>query len=240
MNCEECRSAISPLLDDELDAMQAEGVREHLALCLACAAVCEEIASIFDACRADDADLLAPPNSPALWRRISNVIESEMAPPAKPEPEPPQRRFWRFTLPQLASGFALIAIVSSLLTIIGIRSYSRPEAGVSAMRSSSEETAFEKILGKVGLIDTPLQARERHFAEQQKAIEYWNARVEMRRAEWNERTREAFDRNMRVIDQSVAQYTNILQQDPDDDLSAEMLDAVLTDKMNLLRDFSDL
>ena len=239
MNCEECRATISPFLDDELDPALADGVREHLAVCLECSAVCEDLAAIFDVCREDAEDLHTPPNSPALWRRISNVIESEIKPPPV-EPEPPTRRFWRFSLPQLAAGFALIAIVSSLLTIIGIRTYSRPEASASPLRSSAEETTMEKVLGKLGLISTPQQARERHFAEQQKAIEYWNARVEMRRAEWNEKTREAFDRNMRVIDQSVAQYTNILKQDPEDDLSAEMLDSVLTDKMNLLRDFSDL
>jgi len=240
MNCEECRSAISPFLDNELDPTLADGVRGHLALCTECATVCEDIASIFDVCRADGEDLLTPPNSPALWRRISNVIESEIKPPPPPEPEQPSRRFWKFSLPQLATGFALIAVVSSLFTVIGIRVYSRPEGNATALRSSSEETTMEKVLGKLGLISTPQQARERHFAEQQKAIEYWNARVAMRRAEWNEKTREAFDRNMRVIDQSVAQYTNILKQDPEDDLSAEMLDSVLTDKMNLLRDFSDL
>jgi hypothetical protein len=32
----------------------------------------------------------------------------------------------------------------------------------------------------------------------------------------------------------------ILEQDPEDDLSGEMLDSVLNEKMNLLRDFSDL
>lgn len=241
MNCEECRSTISPFLDNELDPALAGGVREHLAICLECSAVCEDLAAIFDVCRADGEDLLAPPNSPALWRRISNVIESEVKPPPpQVEPEQPSRRFWRFSLPQLAAGFALIAVVSSLLTIIGIRAYSRPEAAASSLRSSAEETTMEKVLGKLGLISTPQQAREKHFAEQQKAIDYWNARVAMRRAEWNEKTREAFDRNMRVIDESVAQYTNILKQDPEDDLSAEMLDSVLTDKMNLLRDFSDL
>lgn len=168
------------------------------------------------------------------------MIESEVRPVPPAEPETPSRRFWRFSLPQLATGFALIAVVSSLLTIVGIRAYSRPEASASPLRSSAEETTMEKVLGKLGLITTPQQARERIFAEQQKAIEYWNARVAQRRSEWNERTREAFDRNMRVIDQSVVQYTNILKQDPEDDLSAEMLDSVLTDKMNLLRDFSDL
>ncbi|KXK02084.1 MAG: hypothetical protein UZ17_ACD001001453 [Acidobacteria bacterium OLB17] len=240
MNCEECRSKISPFLDNELEPTLADGVRRHLAICPECAAVFEDLAAIFEACRTEGEDLLAPPNSPALWRRISNVIESEVRPVPPAEPETPSRRFWRFSLPQLATGFALIAVVSSLLTIVGIRAYSRPEASASPLRSSAEETTMEKVLGKLGLITTPQQARERHFAEQQKAIEYWNARVAQRRSEWNERTREAFDRNMRVIDQSVVQYTNILKQDPEDDLSAEMLDSVLTDKMNLLRDFSDL
>jgi hypothetical protein len=45
---------------------------------------------------------------------------------------------------------------------------------------------------------------------------------------------------LQVIDQSLNEYTVILEQDPEDDLSSEMLDSVLNDKMNLLRDFSDL
>ena len=32
----------------------------------------------------------------------------------------------------------------------------------------------------------------------------------------------------------------ILAQDQEDDLSSEMLDSVMDDKMNLLRDFADL
>ena len=52
--------------------------------------------------------------------------------------------------------------------------------------------------------------------------------------------RDAFDRNLNEIDASVSEYTYILQQNPDDELSGEMLDAVLDDKMNLLRSFSDL
>jgi len=38
----------------------------------------------------------------------------------------------------------------------------------------------------------------------------------------------------------VSEYTMILQENPEDDLSGEMLDSVLNDKMNLLREFSEL
>ncbi len=89
-------------------------------------------------------------------------------------------------------------------------------------------------------METPQQARDRRLKEQQAAIEYWNARVQTRRVQWDRATRDAFDRYQQVIDDSVNDYTMILQQDPEDELSGEMLDSVLNEKMNLLRDFSDL
>ncbi|MBK9767686.1 MAG: hypothetical protein IPP63_12055 [Chloracidobacterium sp.] len=101
-------------------------------------------------------------------------------------------------------------------------------------------STFEKVLAKVGLMDTPQRSRERRIQEQQAAISYWNDRVQARRVQWDRVTRDAFDRNLKVIDESVAQYMQILKQDPEDELSVEMLDAVMSDKMSLLRDFADL
>lgn len=51
---------------------------------------------------------------------------------------------------------------------------------------------------------------------------------------------QAFDRNLREIDQAVTEYTRTIENNPDDSLSVEMLDAALNDKMNLLRQFSEL
>ena len=133
-----------------------------------------------------------------------------------------------------------IAIVSSLLTYIGIRNYTQPPADDFTSRSVATQTTFEKLMSKVGLVDTPQQAHERRIKEQQATIAYWNSRVQARRTQWDKFTREAFDRNMQVIDESLVQYTTILQADPEDELSVEMLDSVLTEKTKLLRDFSDL
>ncbi len=239
MNCDECKVLISLFMDNELEETQAVLVREHLALCNECAGVCEDLASILDVCSTGSPTDIVPPNSQAMWCRITNIIESE-AKPEPPKAESPVRRFWQLSFAQLMAAVLCIAIVSSLATLVAIRSYSSPPDADFTTRSAATQTTFERVLSKVGLIDTPQQARERRLKEQHAAIEYWNARVQNRRAQWDRATREAFDRNLQVIEESLNEYTLILQQDPEDELSGEMLDTVLNEKMNLLRDFSDL
>ena len=240
MNCNDCKEKLSFFLDNELAELQAAGVRAHLALCGDCAKVCEDLSSILFACTSETPADIVPPNSQALWCRISNTIESEMEPVQIRQTVGPRGRFWRLSLPQLASAVLGIAIISSLLTVIGIRNYTQPAADDFTTRSAATQTTFEKVLSKVGLVETPQQARTRRIKEQQSAISYWDNRVQTRRVQWDTHTREAFDRNLQVINESLDQYSMILQQDPDDDLSVEMLDSVMADKMNLLRDFSDL
>lgn len=237
MNCDECKNLISVFLDSELDAAVADNVRTHLALCADCARVCEDFASILDVVSDVPAGVL-PPNSQALWCRINNIIENEMK-PAPPPPEPQRGRFWHFSLGQLTAAVMCIAVVSSLLTFVAIKNYAGVEPEVASGRTA-ERTLFERAMSRLGLAESALEIRERRIKEQQAAIEYWNARVQTRRTKWDPVTRAAFDRNMYVIDQSVSEYSMIVQRDPEDDLSVEMLDSVLADKMHLLRDFSDL
>ena len=208
-------------------------------MCGDCAIVCEDFASILNICTGESADDLVPASSKAMWCRINNIIENEI----KPEPKviaPPQKRFWQFSFGQLATALACIVVVSSLATIIAIRSYSVPGTDDFTTRSVATQTTFEKVLSKVGLMETPQQARDRRLKEQQAAIDYWNTRVQTRRVQWDRVTRDAFDRNLQVIEESLSEYTMILNRDPEDELSGEMLDTVLSEKMNLLRDFSDL
>lgn len=230
---------ISLFLDGELDATSSASVRSHLTLCPECAKVCEDFAAILDNCDAIEIDGAIPPNPQALWCRISNTIESEVKPDPEVAPEPPRGR-WNFSFSQIASAMVGIAVISSLLTIIGIRNYQEPSGDDFTTRSSETQTTFERVLAKVGLIDTPQQARDRRLNEQQAAIEYWDKRVRVRREQWDNRMREAFDRNIAEIDRAVDEYTVILQENPEDELSGEMLDAALNDKMNLLRQFSQL
>jgi len=52
--------------------------------------------------------------------------------------------------------------------------------------------------------------------------------------------RETFDRNMGVIDQAVSDSLNDLNRNPHDDVSEQMLNEALNDKLALLKEFSDL
>jgi hypothetical protein len=238
MNCEECQPYISALLDTELDERVAVRVREHVAGCLNCEKLFRDLSEILVSCQDVDAVELMPPNSRALWCRINNLIESEVPPPAALVEERP-RRWKAFTWARAALAVGAIAIASSLLTVIALQFY---DSGTSDpfSRAGRERSTFAKFLGRAGLAESPFDERKRRIEEQQAAIEYWNKRVQQRRALWDRNLREGFDRNLAVIDQAVTEYTQILQNDPEDELSGEMLDSVLNEKMNLLREFSEL
>lgn len=240
MNCHDCKDQLSQFIDGDLENSSAAAIRAHLCECGDCAAVLEDLTAMIGVCSESSADDIAPPNAGALWCRINNIIESEIETAKATAPKPEKRRFWHFSLPQLGIAVFAIAMVSSALTLAGLRFYATPQSEDFTLRSSASQTVVEKLMARVGLIDTPQQARDRRVREQQAAIAYWDARIQTRRPQWDARTREVFDRNLQVIDQSLNNYIVILEEDPDDELSGEMLDSVLSDKMDLLRDFSDL
>ena len=136
---------------------------------------------------------------------------------------------------QVLTSILGIALISSLLTIVGFKNYDAPNDSASASPS-----VFERVLSKIGLAETPQEKRERHIKEQEATVEYWNKRVEARRANWDAHLREAFDRNLNEINQVVVGYDKILKENPQDDLSGEMLDSAMTEKVELLREFSEL
>ena len=245
MDCGVCQEYLSLFLDGELDDTRAANVRTHLSLCVECAKVCEDFAAILDTCKLDElCDEIIPPNPNALWCRISNTNEAELKPEITPEPQQQPRglfgRVWNLSFAQAASGVLAIALISSLLTVIGIKNYFQPTGEDFTSRSGESQTTFEKLLSKVGLTDTPQSARMKRMKEQQAVIENWNQRVQARRAMWDDNLRRGFDRNLQAIDQAVYEYTTTLEQNPEDELSGEMLDSVMTEKMNLLREFSEL
>ncbi|HQU93592.1 MAG TPA: zf-HC2 domain-containing protein [Pyrinomonadaceae bacterium] len=245
MNCDGCQENLSQFLDGELDETQAANVRTHLSLCADCARLCEDFASILDNCKLEEiSDDIPALNTNALWCRISNTLEAEIKPEppieAPPEPKGFFARVWNLSFSQAAAGVLAVALISSLLTVVGIRNYFQPTGEDFTSRSGESQTTFEKLLSKVGLTDTPQAARQKRLQEQQATIDYWNQRVQARRAMWDDNLRRGFDRNLQAIDQAVFEYKQTLEKDPDDELSGEMLDSVMTEKMNLLREFSEL
>lgn len=243
MNCENCQNFLSSFLDGELDAGNSANVKAHLALCADCTEIYEDFAAILGFCAEKAKEEIPPPNSQALWCRINNIIETEIKPEMEivSVPKPSRlallwNRTWSLSLTQAFSAVMGVAVISSLLTVIGIKNF--------VLSANNEPSAtpgvFEKVLGQVGVIETPQATREKRLRDQQIAIEYWNKRVDSRRQQWDKNIRAAFERNLAEIDQAVTEYNQILETNPQDEVSSEMLDTTLNEKMELLRQFSEL
>jgi Putative zinc-finger len=235
MNCEKCQDLISDFLDGALSHEDQSTLNSHLEECLGCADVRNDLHSIVDFCRTHRGEYVAPPNEKALWQRIRNVIEVGASSGALTA-VPARRKFWsdwvgrswELSLSQLAASAAAIVLVVSLSTAVGLR------------RWQSGETAKVKTpAGDASLSVAAANVRNR-ISQQQQLISYWNQRVEFNKARWNPQLRETFDRNLKVIDQAVNDSVDALSHNPHDEVSEEMLNAALNEKLSLLKEFAEL
>ncbi len=236
MNCELCQELIGDLLDGSLSREDQLLLNAHLEQCLSCAEVRDDLNSIVVFCHAQRGEYAASPNERAMWLRIRNTIESESgaAVPEEANARPERRegfwdRFishsWQLSFPQLAASVAAVAVVVSLLTVVGLR-------GIGSLGSKSVANAD-------GPVVTPAFNLDR-MSQQQQAINYWNARIETNKARWSPQMRDTFDRNLNVIDQAVNDSLRELGRNPHDEVSEEMLNAALNEKIALLKEFSEL
>ena len=241
MNCEVCQELISDLLDGTLSREDQQQLNNHLEQCLSCAEVRNDLDSIVGFCRAHRGEYAAPANERALWLRIRNTLEGEnelaaaKAAPARPGRhtgfwEGLTHRSWQFSFGQLTASVAAIVVVVSLVTVAG----SRGIGSLFPKRSVPVERAGRPDAGSTRFV---LNDR---MSQQQQAISMWNARVEMNKARWNPQMRDTFDRNLSVIDQAINDSLRELSKNPHDEVSEEMLNAALNEKLALLKEFSEL
>jgi hypothetical protein len=135
-------------------------------------------------------------------------------------------RSWQLSFPQLAAAATVIIIAVSMLTIVGLRRLNFSD-GPNVVASG------------IALPVTGLSVKER-YRQQQQVIDYWNERVELNKTRWNPQMRETFDKNMGVIDAAVNDSMRQLTQNPHDEVSEEILNAALNDKVELLKEFAAL
>lgn len=226
MNCEICQELIQDLIDGTISQRDESILNTHLKECLDCESVRRDLASIVGFCQTQRGYYEAPPNERALWLRIRNVIEAE-TPAGVAVNSEPRRSFlsrltgysWELSLPQLAALAAAIILFVSLGTTVALRRWE----GVPAPETQVEAS----------------NANDRVWQRRQ-AISYWNQRVELNKARWNPELRETFERNLKVIDEAVASSLNELNRNPHDEISEQMLNEALNDKLALLKEFADL
>jgi predicted anti-sigma-YlaC factor YlaD len=242
MNCEKCQELLSDFLDGALSDADHATLNTHLEECLSCYGVRQELDSIISFCSEHRGEYDSPPNEQALWLRIRNTLESQpggVRALAAPNVSSGKlnwlsgllNRQWEFSLSQMAAAVAAIAIVVSFATALGMRSWH--STGPVAEANSTERTSPVAAASYQGRLDDRMK-------QQQQMIDYWNQRVERRKALWGAQTREAFERNLQVIDQAVSAHLEELRRNPQDEVSEEMLNVALNEKMDFLREFSDL
>jgi hypothetical protein len=232
MNCEQCHELIHELIDGGINQRDEFTLNTHLKECLDCEGVRQDLAAIVGYCQMHRGEYEAPPNEQALWLRIRNVIESENGSRIAAQTKSRGTSFlgrlmsqtWELSLPQLAALTAAIVLLVSLTTVVGLRRLENGRAPVTAAASAPVEAS--------NLNDRVWQRNQ--------VINYWNQRVELNKARWSPEMRETFERNMRVIDEAVANSINELNRNPHDEVSEQMLNESLNDKLALLKEFSDL
>jgi hypothetical protein len=234
MNCEKCQELVSDLLDGSLNRQDEQVLNQHLDQCLECADVRRDLESIVGYCRAHKGEYTAPPNERALWLRIRNIIEVEnqaAAVASGPLNAQPKsflgswlNRSWELSLSQLAASVAALVLVVSLTTVVALRrSDNSTSPSVTRLAGQQEASSINS-----------------RTWQQQQAINYWNQRVELNKARWSQDMRDTFDRNLKVIDQAVNNSLGELNRNPHDEVSEEMLNAALNEKLALLKEFADL
>jgi hypothetical protein len=232
MNCEQCQELIHDLIDGQISQRDEFTLNTHLQECLDCYSVRQDLASIATFCQTHRGEYEAPPNEQALWLRIRNVIEAENGTrkPVHNNSGTPSfasrwlNHTWQLSLPQLAASTAAIVLLVSLTTVVGLRRWG--SEGTHAAAAPQFEAASTDVNDRVW--------------QRTQLINYWNQRVEMNKARWSPEMRQTFERNMRVIDEAVSTSLNELNRNPHDEVSEQMLNESLNDKLALLKEFSDL
>ena len=234
MNCEKYQDLLSDFIDGSLAPEDHNGVETHLSVCVVCAEARSDLDAIVGFCLEHRGEYDAVPNERALWLRISNMIEVESAAMSRSAiPENAgwwfrlMNRSWQLSFPKLAASVAVIAIVVSIFTVVGLRGLNLT-GGSSSIRSSG-----------LAIVSSGSSVADR-YRQQQQIIDYWNQRVELNKARWNPQMRETFDRNMSVIDAAVNDSMRQLNQNPHDEVSEEILNAAMNDKVELLKEFAEL
>ena len=230
MNCEQCQELIHDLIDGSISQRDEFTLNTHLKDCLDCDTVRQDLSSILTFCQTHRGEYEAPPNEQALWLRIRNVIEAETGHHVMTQTDSLRPSFfrrlmgqtWELSLPQLASLTAGIVLLVSLTTVVTLRRTNDTPPALTQVEASNNNDVNDRIF------------------QRRQVINYWNQRIEINKARWSPEMRETFDRNMRVIDEAVSSSLNDLNRNPHDEVSEQMLNESLNDKLALLKEFSDL
>jgi hypothetical protein len=248
MNCEKCQELLSDFLDDALSDADHASFSAHLEECLQCFHAHAELDSIVSFCRETRGQYDAPPNEPAMWLRIRNTIESQQsfalnatAQNSTPGTERESwlkhafGRSWQLSFAQMVTAVIGIVVFASLATVLSLRGLKSNPSNVADVNYTGSTPLA--LTGERG--SESFQPKDKIILQQQE-MQYLIQVVDQHKAHWNTQVRQDFERNLTLLDQTVNESLQRLTQHPHDEVTEEMLNSALNDKMQLLKEFSDL
>jgi len=221
----ECRAVINSL-SDYLDGQniwisddEVNQIETHLTNCPACQNFKLELGEIKIAAR--ELPLHTPPR--AMWTRITNVIEAEIAAESAPIRHAQNTSGWwgwlksrkfTFSLPQLAGAgvLAVALIIAGISGIFGALNFE--DAQSAALLPDEDEIKAD--------LDRRLNA------------------VNARKAKWDSQRRAEFEQYMTEIDESLKRCRYMLEDNPKDAFHQQMVRALYDEKREHLEDVERL
>ena len=223
MVCNECQELISDYIDGELELGEQVKIERHLGDCEPCRAVRDDLLQIVHFSHQ------LPEHAPsgALWARIQSDLEEQ-----RPSGFWSRAGAWRdriksrqfgLSIPQIAAAAAVLAIVIC--------------AGVITLRQNAAPDVIS-LASSVAPAGSQVQRLSNSDLQQlEKQISSLSATIEQRKTSWDPQLRVKFEKNMTLIEQSLAECRHQLSDNPGDDISQELMLNAYREKVRLLEGF---
>ena len=229
MVCEQCQELISDYIDGTLELGEQTKMEHHLTDCEGCRAVRDDLLQVVHFSK--QLPLHTP--SSALWARIETDLAAERPRSSWSRAAAwwagVQNRYLRLSIPQLAAGAAALAIVVSISFMFTRQNDA--DFTTNQFMASQPEAA---PLGR-NLLSNPQDAEAISQIEQR--IDQLAQTVEQRKVAWTPELRQAFDRNMIHVDQTLIECRHQLSNNPADKISQDLMLNAYREKVRLLEGF---
>lgn len=209
---EEWTNQLSAYLDDELPAAERTALEAHLATCVPCRGVLDELRAVV----AWAPTYAGQQPERDLWSPISTEIERKRVVAF------PARLAQRFSLAQLAAAAAVVAVLSGGGVWMAMRSGA--EAPVMAVEPSAPGTAEPAF--QAAVFDDP---------QYDEAVSELEAVLQAGREVLDSSTVRVIEENLRVIDEAIAEARAAIEADPSNVNLGVRVKTHMQRKMVLLR-----
>ncbi|HJQ25687.1 MAG TPA: anti-sigma factor [Blastocatellia bacterium] len=221
MVCKQCQELLSDYIDGLLELGEQTKVETHLADCEPCRAVRDDLLQIVHFSH----QLPEQAPSTALWSRIQTELAQEQRAGAASRLglwwARLRARHFNLSLPQLAASAAALTIILS----IGIIAFRRDSTAMPASGPA--------VNGAVDRLSSP------EFDALEQQINRLSESIEQKKSAWTPELRDAYERNLIHVNQSLAECRHQIHDNPADDTTQELMLDAYREKVRLLEGFQN-